>query len=146
MSDDSLAAADARAMPAVARPTSRWLLPAGIGGVLLLGRPNRGRDVFLAAIDFMDARTTRTLRDQSVLNHILHAREKFFLPPTYNFKVQSRSAEALADGHALKAAKVLHLVGRSKWLLKDPANAGQPIYEHFHALQARTGVPFVLDV
>ena len=37
MSDDSLAAADARAVPAVARPVSRWLLPAGIAGVALLG-------------------------------------------------------------------------------------------------------------
>ena len=37
MSDDSLAAADARAVPAVARPTSRWVLPAGIAGAVLLG-------------------------------------------------------------------------------------------------------------
>lgn len=37
MSDDTLAAADARAMPAVARPASRWLLPAGIAGIVLLG-------------------------------------------------------------------------------------------------------------
>ena len=37
MNDDSLAAADARAVPAVARPVSRWLLPAGIAGVALLG-------------------------------------------------------------------------------------------------------------
>ena len=36
MSDD-LAAADARAMPAVARPASRWALPAGIAAVVLLG-------------------------------------------------------------------------------------------------------------
>lgn len=37
MSDDGLTAANARAMPAVARPASRWLLPAGIAGVVLLG-------------------------------------------------------------------------------------------------------------
>lgn len=37
MNDDSLAAADARALPAVARPGPRWLLPAGIVGVVLLG-------------------------------------------------------------------------------------------------------------
>ena len=37
MSDDTLAAADARVRPAVARPAPRWLLPAGIAGVLLLG-------------------------------------------------------------------------------------------------------------
>ena len=37
MNDDSLAAADARALPAVARPGSRWLLPAGVAGVVLLG-------------------------------------------------------------------------------------------------------------
>lgn len=37
MSDDALAAANARAMPAVARSPSRWALPAGIGAVVLLG-------------------------------------------------------------------------------------------------------------
>ncbi|MBC7504924.1 MAG: type IV secretion system protein VirB10 [Sandarakinorhabdus sp.] len=37
MTDDTLSAADARAMPAVARPASRWLLPGGIAGVVLLG-------------------------------------------------------------------------------------------------------------
>ena len=37
VSDDGLAAADARARPAVARPASRWALPAGIGAVVLLG-------------------------------------------------------------------------------------------------------------
>ena len=35
--DDALAASDAVAAPAVARPAARWLLPAGIGGVMLLG-------------------------------------------------------------------------------------------------------------
>ena len=37
MSDDSLAAANARAMPAVARRPSRFALPAGIAAVVLLG-------------------------------------------------------------------------------------------------------------
>ena len=37
MSDDALAVADARAMPAVARPSSRWALPAGIGAIAVLG-------------------------------------------------------------------------------------------------------------
>lgn len=37
MTDDALAAADARAAPAVTRPASRWGLPAGIAGVLALG-------------------------------------------------------------------------------------------------------------
>ena len=37
MIDDGLTAANARAMPAVARPASRWLLPASIAGVVLLG-------------------------------------------------------------------------------------------------------------
>lgn len=37
MSDDTLAAADARARPAVRRPQSRWLLPAAVTGIALLG-------------------------------------------------------------------------------------------------------------
>ena len=37
MTNDDLAAADAQAMPAVARPPSRWLLPLGVAGVALLG-------------------------------------------------------------------------------------------------------------
>ncbi len=37
MTDDALAAVDAHAMPAVARPAARWLVPAGIGAVALLG-------------------------------------------------------------------------------------------------------------
>ena len=36
-SDPALVAADARAAPAVARPGSRWVLPAGIAGVIGLG-------------------------------------------------------------------------------------------------------------
>ena len=35
--DEPLAAANARAMPAVSRPTPSWLLPAGIAGIVLLG-------------------------------------------------------------------------------------------------------------
>lgn len=35
--DDALASADAGAAPAVRRPESRWVLPAGIAGVLALG-------------------------------------------------------------------------------------------------------------
>ena len=35
--DRALAAADARAVPAVMRPASRWALPAGVAGVLALG-------------------------------------------------------------------------------------------------------------
>lgn len=35
--DRALAAADSRATPAVARPSARWVLPAGLAGVLLLG-------------------------------------------------------------------------------------------------------------
>ncbi len=37
MSADPLAAANARAMPAVARPPARWVLPASIAGVVLIG-------------------------------------------------------------------------------------------------------------
>ena len=37
MTDDALAANDRRAMPAVARPASRLVLPLGIAGVVLLG-------------------------------------------------------------------------------------------------------------
>lgn len=37
MSDDALATTNAAAIPAVARPASRWLLPVGIGGIALLG-------------------------------------------------------------------------------------------------------------
>ena len=37
MSDDTLAAADARARPAVRRPQSRWLLPAAVTGIAVLG-------------------------------------------------------------------------------------------------------------
>ena len=37
MSDEALAAADARAAPAVSRGASPWVLPAGIAGVLALG-------------------------------------------------------------------------------------------------------------
>ncbi len=37
MTDDALAAANARAMPAVARRPSRWVVPAGVGAGALLG-------------------------------------------------------------------------------------------------------------
>lgn len=37
VSDPALAAADARARPAVARPASRWLMPAAVAGIALLG-------------------------------------------------------------------------------------------------------------
>ena len=37
MTDDALATVDARARPAVARPGSRWLMPAAITGIALLG-------------------------------------------------------------------------------------------------------------
>jgi hypothetical protein len=124
-------------------------IPAGRGlgtfnsGVLLLGRSNRGEEAFNAAIDQLDSGEPRKLRDQSVLNEIFRYSEKLLLPPTYNFKIPP-GPRALHDRPAMMSSKVLHFIGPSKFQLTDPSHAGAPIYDLFHSVQARTGLPFTL--
>lgn len=113
-------------------------------GFLLLSRRLRGEGPFNAAIDFLDLKRGKRLRDQSVLNTILKPVEKLLLPHAYNHKLHV-GPTVLSDEDALRTAKIIHFVARSKWCLKDPSFAGQAIYDHFHALQKRTRVPFTLE-
>lgn len=114
-------------------------------GFVLLNAALRGRRPFNAALDFLEMKRDRRLRDQSILNRIFERTEKLYLPHSYNYKLRVMDPDILLDPSPLETAKIIHFVATSKWLLKDPAYAGQPIYERFHALQARTGVPFILE-
>jgi hypothetical protein len=124
----------------------RWAYRGGFNsGVLLLSRRCRGERPFNAALDFMDQKKDRKLRDQSVLNHVLRRAGKELLPHVYNHKLHKADPDMLGDRGALETSKIIHFVGRSKWQLKDHREAGGAIYDRFHEIQARTGAPFVLE-
>ena len=114
-------------------------------GVLLLSRRCRGAAPFNAAVDFLDAKRAKRLRDQSVLNELFRRAGKELLPTAYNYKLNKADPKMLDDVAALSTAKIIHVVGTSKWELKQRRNEGRPVYDRFHELQRRTGVPFILE-
>lgn len=114
-------------------------------GFVLMSRRVRGAGPFNAAIDFLDLKRNKKLRDQAVLNEIFRSCEKLVLPHAYNHKLHIDDPEMLSNPRTLDVAKIVHFVERSKWGLKDEARAGQAIYDRFHALQRRTGAPFTLE-
>lgn len=114
-------------------------------GFVLLSQQLRGEEPFHAALDFMDEKRGRKLRDQSILNRIFLPVEKLILPHAYNHKLHPTDPTMLSNPDTLRSAKIIHFVALAKWSLKDPKHRGEAIYDEFHALQARTGVPFVLE-
>lgn len=124
----------------------RWAYRGGFNsGVLLLDRRCRGKRPFNAAIDFLDEKRNKRLRDQSVLNHLFRYAGKTLLPNAYNYKLSKADPDMLDDAKALETAKIIHFVGTSKWELKNERNRGRALYDRFHEIQARTGVPFILE-
>ncbi|GLK77140.1 hypothetical protein GCM10008171_23940 [Methylopila jiangsuensis] len=104
-----------------------------------------GAGAFNTAIDFMELRRNRRLRDQSILNEIFAHADRLYLPHAYNYKIHVSDPERLSRAETLERVKVLHFVATTKWGLKDPANSGKPIYDYYHAVQKRTGIPFILE-
>lgn len=114
-------------------------------GFVVFDRSAIGEGAFNAAIDFMELRRGRRLRDQSILNEIFAQADRLYLPHAYNYKIHVSDPGRLSRVETLETAKVLHFVAVTKWGLKDAANRGKAIYDYYHAVQKRTGIPFILE-
>jgi lipopolysaccharide biosynthesis glycosyltransferase len=111
-------------------------------GFMLIRKPHIGMAWFEKAVSLLRERSHTSIQDQSLLQHLWRNSDIFYLPHTYNWKMQENASAAFCK-EALQNAHAVHFVNVIKWRLLQP-NDGNPLYDRFHELRQMAGIPLVM--
>ncbi|MBU8547292.1 MULTISPECIES: glycosyltransferase [Roseomonadaceae] len=112
-------------------------------GFMLIKKPHIGMVWFEKAVSLLREKNHTSIQDQSLLQYLWKDSNVFYLPHTYNWKLQENASTAFCK-EALQNARAIHFVGTTKWRLLQPSD-GNPLYERFHELRQMAGIPLIMS-